>query len=229
MLAKLGSHLQRNAVAYLALFVAMGGTSFAAASVITGSDVKNSSLTGKDVKDESLTPRDFNGSVQGQRGDTGPQGPKGVPGVAGAKGQDGADGADGEDFTLATRLPSGQTETGIYSAWGGGELNYVEDSVNFRIPLSAAIPAANVHYDDDGGADPHASCPGTALAPAADPGHLCLYESNRGNVTYESIFRPDTGEDGAAALGFSIYFTAGAGESGDASAWSYGTWAVTAP
>ncbi len=66
-------HLRRNAVAYLALFAALGGTSFAAATVITrknvkdssltGADVKKGSLTGSDVKNKSLAPADFNGSV----------------------------------------------------------------------------------------------------------------------------------------------------------------------
>ena len=85
-------HLRRNAVAYLALFVALGGTSFAAATVITGknvkdssltgADVKKGSLTGSDVKNESLAPADFSGSVQGA---TGPQGPKGDTGRRGCR------------------------------------------------------------------------------------------------------------------------------------------------
>ena len=55
-------HLRRNAVAYLALFVALGGTSFAAATVITGKNVKDSSLTGADVKNNSLTGGDVKNS-----------------------------------------------------------------------------------------------------------------------------------------------------------------------
>ena len=50
-------------IACLALFVALGGTSFAAF-VVTGKNVKNGSLTGKDVKDNSLGSAD----VQGIRG-----------------------------------------------------------------------------------------------------------------------------------------------------------------
>ena len=119
-------HLRRNAVAYLALFVALGGTSFAAATVITGKDVKNSSLTGADVKNSSLTGGDVknssltgsdiraeainsddvaNGSLLAQdfgagQIPAGPQGPKGDPGAngqAGAPGADGQDGAPGAD------------------------------------------------------------------------------------------------------------------------------------
>jgi len=44
-------------VAYAALFVALGGSSYAAIQV-TGRDVKNSSLTGRDVRNNSLTGKD---------------------------------------------------------------------------------------------------------------------------------------------------------------------------
>jgi hypothetical protein len=50
-----------NVAATLALFVALGGTSFAAVS-ITGSDVKNGSLTGTDLKNESVTGSDVDNS-----------------------------------------------------------------------------------------------------------------------------------------------------------------------
>jgi hypothetical protein len=119
-------HLRRNAVAYLALFVALGGTSFAAATVITGKNVKNGSLTGKDVKNSSLTggdvknkslaPADFNGSVQGPQGDTGPQGPKGDTGAAGAPGTARAyayvDKAGDIDLARSTGFPAGNVHVG---------------------------------------------------------------------------------------------------------------------
>jgi len=44
-------------VALIALFVALGGVSYAAAT-ITGADIKNGSITGKDVKNGSLTGKD---------------------------------------------------------------------------------------------------------------------------------------------------------------------------
>ena len=56
MLSKLRSYRPRHAtvVAYLALFVALGGSSYAAITV-TGKNVKNGSLTGKDIENSSLT------------------------------------------------------------------------------------------------------------------------------------------------------------------------------
>jgi hypothetical protein len=98
-----------NVTATLALFVALGGTSFAAAT-ISSSDVQNGSLTGADVRNESLKSRDIdngsltgsdlrNGSVKSSDVDdasllaadfkpgelpAGPQGPQGPQGPAGA-------------------------------------------------------------------------------------------------------------------------------------------------
>jgi hypothetical protein len=47
-----------NAMATIAVFVALGGTSYAAVK-ISGSDVRNGSLTGTDVKDRSLSSKDL--------------------------------------------------------------------------------------------------------------------------------------------------------------------------
>jgi Collagen triple helix repeat (20 copies) len=123
MQVKFVRHLRSNAVAFLALFVALGGSSFAAVTVITGknvkngsltaADVKNSSLTGADVKDKSLSPGDFNGSVTGLKGDTGPQGPKGDTGAQGPKGDTGAQGPKGD---TGAQGPKG--DTGAQGAQG---------------------------------------------------------------------------------------------------------------
>ena len=82
-------------ISVVALFVALGGTSYAALT-ITGKNVKNSSLTTKDIKDNSLTSadvrdrslrlRDFRSGElsNGQRGPAGPAGPAGAAGAAGS-------------------------------------------------------------------------------------------------------------------------------------------------
>ncbi len=86
-----------NVVASMALFVALGGVSYAAVKLpknsvgvtqikknaVTGSKVKDSSLTGADVKNRSLTAADFNGSVQGAMGPAGTPGAKGDTGATG--------------------------------------------------------------------------------------------------------------------------------------------------
>lgn len=51
-------------MAYLALFVALGGSSYAAIKV-TGKNVKDSSLSGKDIKNNSVTGKDVKGLKSG--------------------------------------------------------------------------------------------------------------------------------------------------------------------
>ena len=89
-----------NVVASLALFVALGGTGYAAIT-ITGKNVKDASLTGRDVRNSSLTTADVkNGTLLKQdfkagqlpAGPAGPPGAPGAPGVAGAKGDTGEPG-----------------------------------------------------------------------------------------------------------------------------------------
>jgi hypothetical protein len=101
-------------VATLALFVALGGSSYAAVAItgkdvrdnsLTGADVKNHSLTGVDVKNRSLTGKNIRpGSLtagafkRGQlpAGSPGPAGPRGLPGLRGAPGPKGERGEKGE-------------------------------------------------------------------------------------------------------------------------------------
>jgi hypothetical protein len=51
-------HMRRNAVAYLALFVALGGTSAYAANEWTGANIVDESLTGADIKNGAVASRD---------------------------------------------------------------------------------------------------------------------------------------------------------------------------
>jgi hypothetical protein len=83
--------------AYAALFVALGGTSFAASSALPSNSVgtaqlKSSAVTGAKVKNGSLTASDFKkGSLPaGKTGATGPAGPAGPAGPQGAAGPSGA-------------------------------------------------------------------------------------------------------------------------------------------
>ena len=78
MPAKLRSHLTyANTMATLAVFIAVGGSSYAAVT-ITGRSIKDGSLTGKDVKNRSLAKKDLSKktvkSLTGKRGKTGLQG-----------------------------------------------------------------------------------------------------------------------------------------------------------
>jgi hypothetical protein len=110
-----------NVVASLALFVSLGGSSYAAMT-ITGKEVKNNSLTAGDIKngtirsadvrDRSLLARDFRpgqlpqgpAGSQGERGSDGARGPEGEEGPAGPEGPEGPAGPQGQAGAPATKL-----------------------------------------------------------------------------------------------------------------------------
>ncbi len=182
----------------VALFVALGGTSYAALT-ITSANVKNNSLTSSDIKNNSVSTADVkNGSLlssdfkagQLPAGIQGAPGVPGVPGTAGAKGDkgdkgdrgdDGRDGADGADFDAGVTLASGESESGVYAVAGGAS-SFMATGIQFRIPLAAPLPGENVAFIAKA-AEPTTECPGEG---ESAPGWLCVYEqqssANRGNV-----------------------------------------------
>jgi len=87
------SRRHSTAVAYLALFAALGGGTAYAAVTVTGKNIKDGTVTGRDVKNRSLgtaklSPRAVS-SLAGKPGPAGPQGDKGAPGTAGQAGPQG--------------------------------------------------------------------------------------------------------------------------------------------
>ena len=104
-----------TAIAYLALFAALGGSAYAAVQV-TGESIKDGTVTGRDVKNRSLGTNDLSttavGSLKGQSGPAGPQGEKGEkgdPGEKGAPGEKGEKGDPGEPGPVGPAGPTGVT------------------------------------------------------------------------------------------------------------------------
>jgi hypothetical protein len=94
---RIGRPRHGTVAAYLALFVALGGTSYAAASLprnsVGNAQLKNNAVTSSKVRNGSLTARDFrSGSLP--RGPQGPAGPAGAQGPAGPQGPPGSSGAN---------------------------------------------------------------------------------------------------------------------------------------
>jgi hypothetical protein len=111
MMSMLGSHVRRNLVAYLALFVALGGTAVAAKPMITGADIVDGSVTGVDVSDTAggtLTGADILESSLGKVGDADTLDTKDSSDFLGAAAKasdaDQLDGKDSTDFLPATTL-----------------------------------------------------------------------------------------------------------------------------
>jgi hypothetical protein len=139
-------HLRGNLVAYLALFVALGGTGAYAASKIDSGDIKDNSIKGKDIRtgqvagsdlrDDSATGADVaNGSLDGSDVKDG--------------GLTGADIADksvgGGKIDPATKVPNadmldghGSTRYGVGLQMGRADLLSNGGNVRFPIGITAS-------------------------------------------------------------------------------------------
>jgi hypothetical protein len=97
-------HLRNNVVAYIALFVALSGSAYAATALPAGSvgtsQLKNGAVTAAKVKHRSLLALDFAAGrlPAGARGPAGPVGGPGQTGSAGAPGPPGGTGPAGPTF-----------------------------------------------------------------------------------------------------------------------------------
>jgi hypothetical protein len=169
----------RTAAAYLALFVALGGTGYAAATV-DGGDVRDGSLKGRDFRPGSLDGGDFRNRTleatdfargqlpigprgpagpAGEPGATGPQGPEGPSGAgagpqggagpAGPAGRAGPQGEQGDEGAPGGQGPPGPP--GPPSA-GGGPRAYVEVESNGTLidDRNAGVEAQNVTHPATG-------------------------------------------------------------------------------
>ncbi|MBD3923073.1 hypothetical protein IEZ26_00445 [Nocardioides cavernae] len=116
-------------------------------------------------------------------------------------------------------LPKQALIRGQYAAIGTGAMGArVGDNITFGVTLSAA-PGVNYL---NAGAAPTANCPGTAAAPNAAAGQLCLYEVSNTNAAVRTIVNAGTGAAGASVFGAIVHVTGtAAGETV-----VFGTWAL---
>jgi hypothetical protein len=223
VLPKLRAHLTyANVMATIAVFVALGGSSYAAITV-TGKNVKNSSLTGKDVKNSSLTTSDVKNrsllAVDFKAGQlpAGPMGPGGRAGSQGAKGDQGAPGP------LVGTLPSGKTLRGGFGAgnWSDAAGRIVEGSISYPFPLASNVTRRLVQK----GGTPPAECPGTVGNPQATAGNLCIFVSGSLGVGTVGSYGSADGDVDFRFGGDVFAHTTDAFSTAE----FWGTWAVTAP
>jgi hypothetical protein len=146
MIHRFIAHLRGNVIGYLALFVALGGSSYAAvrltpgsvkssalaAGAVTHAKLARNSVTAANVKNGGLTASDFKSGafLQGLKGDVGPQGGKGLDGISGLKGAAGSPGIQGPagkdgSASIAAKARLGNSVTAPHGASTG-------------VPLSAA-------------------------------------------------------------------------------------------
>jgi hypothetical protein len=131
-----------DAVAWLALFIALGGISWAATTLPRNSvgttQIKSNAVTGIKVKNGTLFPADFATGAfpkgpTGPKGDPGPQGPAGTNGTNGVDGKNGSSGAPGPPGPPGANF----AKTVVVSPGADGTAS----GANLRAAL-AGIPAA---------------------------------------------------------------------------------------
>jgi hypothetical protein len=231
-----------NVAMTLALVFAMSGGAYAAKRYLITSTKQISpsvlkALKGTSGKAGPSGPAGPAGAAgAGTAGPAGPQGPggaagakgeTGAPGPKGEKGIQGEQGEPGEPWPAGGTLPSGATETG---AWAFGPVtgngSSVKVSISFSIPLAAALDSAHALFVEEGGNGSGNGCPGTAEAPAAESGFLCVYSRSPEHLESAVIFDP--GKSAFTGLGTG---TTGAVISANITegevASDYGPWAVT--
>lgn len=123
MISRLVSHVRGNVVGYVALFAALGGTSYAAVSITPGSvttralangavthaKLARNSIAGSNLRAHSLTATAFKPGALNQlvKSVSGAAGTNGADGAAGGVGPAGADGSDGADGAAGASGPAG--------------------------------------------------------------------------------------------------------------------------
>jgi len=197
-------------ISVLALFVALGGTGYAAMSLPANSvgakQLKNSAVTSSKIKNEAVTASkiDAAGLI--------------VPDAAHATNATYL-GRHPAEFFAAAALPSGQSESGewwVGSAPSGG---WAGEGVTYPTPLAAPLDSAQVDYVGNG-TDSH--CPGIGLATA---GYLCVYLPYNLDVKLSIAVVNHEGLLGSDAYGFLLALHGLSGNVGP----GWGSWTVTAP
>jgi hypothetical protein len=135
-------------VAYLALFVALGGTAFAAMK-ITSRDIKNGTIRSVDVKDRALLARDFKpgqlpAGAQGPKGDTGP------PGQNGTNGTNGQDGAPGQPGAPGTADGYAEISSVLFTNLNPDRMVDGNDVVLVNPPRSKGVLSVRQHVTGSG-------------------------------------------------------------------------------
>jgi hypothetical protein len=241
MLGGIAAYARRHHLALLALFLALGGTSFAAANAlapnsvgtkqlrknaVTSSKIRKNAINGTKVASNSLTGADILESRLGKvpsagKADsaTNATNATSATNATHASNADQLGGISTAGYARST-LPSGQTESGDYAVAGSVSGDHMVEGVQFAIPLAAPLDSSHVEFRPFGTTS--ANCPGVGQATA---GYLCVYESD---FAHRSVVSDSVSDHliyaGADAYGFIIWLVAA-----DVDGWSTGSWTVKAP
>lgn len=141
MSTRIRSLAKHNTVAVLALFVALGGTSYAAIKLPAGS------VGSKQIKKRAVTYSKLSlsarASLKGEKGDAGPAGAPGAKGDKGEKGEKGDPGTPATKLWAVVSNPAGAANAGLVRASGVASViegTYVEVKFDQDVSNCAWIP-----------------------------------------------------------------------------------------
>jgi hypothetical protein len=214
-------------ISILALFVALGGTSYAAVK-LNGKNIKAGTVTGKQIKNNSISGTDIKqGSVK--RGDLATDiGTLGAKGDKGDKGDPGENGAGVLDDTI----PSGKTVIGnwaLTASNGTPAAHFYYENIAFPVPAAVGPDSGSVNFSSNplgiATDDADSSCTGSSIAPTAPPGKVCLYTSSSGKSLSPEPTSLLANSGTIASRGFTLRVALPV----DARYNGNGSWAYTAP
>jgi hypothetical protein len=225
MLARFRRHLSfANVIASIALFVALGGSSYAAIALsknsvkskhigkgqVKRSDVGRNAVTSPKVRNSSLLAEDF---APGQlpAGATGPQGPVGPQGLQGPPGPV-------DTSALVKKVAeSGETLTGeVGTRFAAGQtFDIVSGSYGSRLPDGTPAPTLDIVS----GA-PTTQCPGVGQSTS---GRLCVYVYNSSNFNpaWEVLVGGSGGPSRFYGWSMEVEITSDASPGFMAASWAY--------
>jgi hypothetical protein len=201
-----------NVMATIAVFIALGGASYAAMKLPKNSvgteQLKKGAVTATKLSKAARATLAGDGDPQVKEG---PHGKEGTP---------------GKNVTAAMPLPSKATETGVFAAASGSETavagQLMTAVVQFVQPLTEPLDSHHVVTlkQSESSAD---HCPGIGQAA---PGFFCAYVGYELGASFFSPFEnPATGANGTGVDGANAFVKSTANGTGAIG----GTWAVTAP
>jgi hypothetical protein len=153
-------YIRSHHIALLALFLALGGTSLAAASFINGKQIKPNSIPKNRLTHSAIASLK---GARGARGGQGATGPRGATGVQGVKGDTGAAGsavayAHVNDNGTLDAANSKNVLSSRYDYGGPGYLYCVQVAVPFKNVVATTdgfIPSSHIEVSKG---DPLTSC-----------------------------------------------------------------------
>ena len=149
-----GRFLRRNTIALLALFLVLGGTSYAAATAISGKSIKPNSIPRNRLTKTAIKQLKGNRGSRGPAGLRGPTGPQGVQGAQGVQGVQGAQGPAGTARAYALVNADGTLVPA--RSHNVVSVTHTASSGFYCVQLAAGVPATttgsvgSAYYPTDG-------------------------------------------------------------------------------